>query len=151
MFRWLEGISKFFIARIKQTDLLFRRALRITQKKQPNPIVLRRIESQPARTLPLNTQIEPSSPSYMRTYHKEAFALNTSSNIRKYDPTLSRRKVTKVLSIDYKGFVLELRTTKLLVVIESQGKEKTGWYKYEEAQKWKDTKEALEVFRPTWR
>jgi hypothetical protein len=58
--------------------------------------------------------------------------------------------VTKVLSIEYPG-ALALSEANLRVVVESQGKQTKGWYKYEKIGKSAGIRKAVEEFRPTWR
>jgi hypothetical protein len=67
------------------------------------------------------------------------------------DPGPPRGNVTKVLSIEYGGSPLGLSKAKLRVVVDSQGKKTTGWYKYETIRKSDGLRKALEEFRPTWR
>jgi hypothetical protein len=76
--------------------------------------------------------------------------LSASPHGKASDPVPPKGNVTKVLSIEYPG-ALALSEAKLRVVIESQGKETNGWYKYEKLGKSDGIRKALEEFRPTWR
>ena len=77
-------------------------------------------------------------------------ALDASPHGEASDPVPPRGKVTKVLCIEYGQYPPGLSTAQLLVVVESQGKKTTGWYKYKKIEKLRGMQKALKDFGPMW-
>ncbi|CDM36278.1 hypothetical protein PROQFM164_S05g000111 [Penicillium roqueforti FM164] len=127
----------------------------------PDSLPLGNIETQPGKIYPPNIQGQPSSPPDMRLHYggvsiqgedpmRLSGGLSASPHGEASDPAPPKGNVTKVLSIEYPG-ALALSEANLRVVVESQGKQIKGWYKYEKIGKSNGIRKALEEFGPTWR
>jgi hypothetical protein len=106
-----------------------------------------------------NTQDQPSRPPVMRLDYDrvpaQEKAPNRSSGALDVPPhkepsgsVIPEGKVTKVLSIHYNDCCL--KKAKLLVVVQFEGKEKTGWFEYDDIEEHDGVREALKEFGPWW-